>query len=86
MGGTSATLSVVETNPFKHLIHLSLKFMPGSDMDIKKYLAECLKQLKDTNGLLQQKLEHTTRDLTQQLYSAKDVSTNWAGREPQNEY
>lgn len=43
---STAVLSIVETNPFKHLIHLSLKFVPGSDSDIKKYLASCLKQLK----------------------------------------
>ena len=42
----TAVLSIVETNPFKHLIHLSLKFVPGTDSDIKKYLADCLKQLK----------------------------------------
>lgn len=41
-----AMLNVVETNPFKHLTHLSLKFVPGSDTDVKKYLADCLKQLK----------------------------------------
>ena len=39
-------LNVIETNPFKHLTHLSLKFIPGNDSDIKKYLADCLKQLK----------------------------------------
>ena len=43
---TTATLNVVETNPFKHLNHLSLKFVPGSDSDVKKYLADCLKQFK----------------------------------------
>ena len=41
-----ATLHVVETNPFKHLTHLSLKFLPGSDAEVKKYLAECLKHLQ----------------------------------------
>ena len=41
-----ATLHVVETNPFKHLTHLSLKFLPGSDAEVKKYLANCLKQLQ----------------------------------------
>ena len=39
-------MNIVETNPFKHLNHLSLKFMPGSDADVKKYLADCLKQFK----------------------------------------
>lgn len=69
---STALLSVVETNSFKHLIHLSLKFMPGSDADIKKYLADCLKQLKETNGLLQQKLEHTTRELSEELYQTQE--------------
>ena len=39
-------LDVVETNPFKHLIHLSLKFLPGNDEEVKKYLASCIKILK----------------------------------------
>ena len=42
----TANLNVVETNPFKHLTHLSLKFLPGTDTDVKKYLAHCLKMLK----------------------------------------
>ncbi|KAL8586781.1 hypothetical protein ACOMHN_061294 [Nucella lapillus] len=70
---STAMLSIVETNPFKHLIHLSLKFVPGSDSDIKKYLASCLKQLKDTNSLLQQKLEHTSSDLSQRLREAEET-------------
>ena len=41
-----ATLHVVETNPFKHLTHLSLKLLPGSDSEVKKYLANCLKNLQ----------------------------------------
>lgn len=43
---TTGMLNVIETNPFKHLTHLSLKFIPGTDSDVKKYLADCLKQLK----------------------------------------
>ena len=43
---TTGILNVIETNPFKHLTHLSLKFIPGTDSDVKKYLADCLKQLK----------------------------------------
>ena len=46
LGSSSSTLNVVETNSFKHLTHLALKFLPGSDSDIKKYLADCLKTLK----------------------------------------
>ena len=43
---STGVLDVVETNPFKHLIHLSLKFVPGNDEEIKKYLAKCLKVFK----------------------------------------
>ena len=41
-----AVLNVVETNPFRYLNHLSLKFVPASDSYLKKYLAECLLGLK----------------------------------------
>ena len=37
---------MVETNPFRHLNHLSLKFSPATDAYLKKYLAECLVGLK----------------------------------------
>lgn len=43
---TPVSLNIVETNPFKHLTHLSLKFLPGNDAEIKKFLASCLKCLK----------------------------------------
>lgn len=69
-------LNIVETNPFKHLIHLSLKFIPGQDSDIKKYLADCLKQLKETNELLHQRLEHTNEDLTQRLQQTQESLTS----------
>uniref|UniRef100_H2Z0L2 Spindle assembly abnormal protein 6 N-terminal domain-containing protein n=1 Tax=Ciona savignyi TaxID=51511 RepID=H2Z0L2_CIOSA len=41
--GGSGILKVIETNPFKHLTHLSLNFHHGNDSDVKKYLASCLK-------------------------------------------
>lgn len=41
-----ANLNIVETNAFKHLTHLSLKLLPGSDVEIKKYLATCLAAMK----------------------------------------
>ncbi len=44
--GGLAVLNVVETNLFRHLNHLSLKFVPASDIYLKKYLAECLLGLK----------------------------------------
>lgn len=42
----SATLNVVETNPFKHLIHLSLNVLPGNDEAIKTFLSDCLREYK----------------------------------------
>ena len=45
-GNGPSVLNVVETNPFRHLNHLSLKFVSASDAYLKKYLAECLLGLK----------------------------------------
>ncbi len=42
----ASVLDVVETNPFRHLTHLSLKLIPAGDTYLKKYLAECLTNLK----------------------------------------
>ncbi|XP_069497688.1 spindle assembly abnormal protein 6 homolog isoform X2 [Ambystoma mexicanum] len=64
---TPAFLNVVETNPFKHLTHLSLKLLPGNDAEIKKYLAICLKRIKEEKLLLEQQLKKTENDLGQQL-------------------
>ncbi|KAK6188877.1 hypothetical protein SNE40_004963 [Patella caerulea] len=68
-----AILNVVETNPFKHLTHLSLKFVPGTDADVKSYLADCLKQLKETNSTLHQRLEHTNNTLSSQLHTTQET-------------
>lgn len=68
-----ATLHVVETNPFKHLTHLSLKFLPGSDAEVKKYLANCLKKLQDENQLLERRLASTEDDLRQKLSGCQEV-------------
>ena len=43
---TPSLLNVVETNPFRHLNHLSLRFVPAGDEQLKKYLAECLIHMK----------------------------------------
>jgi len=68
-----ATLHVVETNPFKHLTHLSLKFLPGSDTEVKKYLANCLKNLQDEKQLLEKRLASTEADLQQKLSTCQEV-------------
>ncbi|XP_053929082.1 spindle assembly abnormal protein 6 homolog isoform X2 [Cuculus canorus] len=68
---TPVYLNVVETNPFKHLTHLSLKFLPGNDAEIKKFLATCLKCLKEDKMTLEGKLRKTEEDLTRQLSFAQ---------------
>ncbi|NXY85725.1 SAS6 protein, partial [Alcedo cyanopectus] len=72
---TPISLNVVETNPFKHLTHLSLKFLPGNDAEIKKFLASCLKSLKEDKTVLEEKLRRTEEDLTRQLsYTQQNLS------------
>ncbi|XP_041913195.1 spindle assembly abnormal protein 6 homolog isoform X1 [Alosa sapidissima] len=62
-----ASLNVVETNPFKHLTHLSLKLLHGTDVEIKKFLASCLANMKEEKQLLEQRLKKTEEDLSRQL-------------------
>ncbi|XP_036377106.1 spindle assembly abnormal protein 6 homolog [Megalops cyprinoides] len=70
-----ASLNIVETNAFKHLTHLSLKLLHGTDVEIKKYLAVCLSNVKEENKLLEQKLRRTEEDLSRQLsYTQQTLS------------
>ncbi|KAM5194170.1 spindle assembly abnormal protein 6 homolog isoform 2-T2 [Mantella aurantiaca] len=63
----AASLNIIETNPFKHLIHLSLKLLEGNDSDVKKYLANCIKSLKLENYVLKGKLQKSEEELSQRL-------------------
>ncbi|XP_075708630.1 spindle assembly abnormal protein 6 homolog [Rhinoderma darwinii] len=63
----SASLNIIETNPFKHLVHLSLKLLEGNDSDVKKYLADCIKSLKLENCFLKGKLQKSEEDFSQKL-------------------
>ncbi|XP_064387182.1 spindle assembly abnormal protein 6 homolog [Halichondria panicea] len=71
--GGMAVLNVVETNPFRHLNHLSLKFVPASDTYLKKYLAECLLGLKEENCYLSESLTTTRTDLSAQLAQCEET-------------
>uniref|UniRef100_H2ST93 Spindle assembly abnormal protein 6 homolog n=1 Tax=Takifugu rubripes TaxID=31033 RepID=H2ST93_TAKRU len=68
-------LSVVETNAFKHLNHLSLRLVQGSDKEIKEYLALCLSSLKAEKQLLEQNLQKTEDNLSRQLSYAQQTLT-----------
>jgi len=67
------TLEVVETNPFKHLVHLSLKFVAGNDEEVKKYLVTCLKSLKEEKSSLENHLNGTEKDLSSRLSNAQKL-------------
>ncbi|XP_053325310.1 spindle assembly abnormal protein 6 homolog [Spea bombifrons] len=67
LGNSPAQLDIIETNPFKHLTHLSLRLLPASDLEIKSYLANCLRCIKEEKHLLQQTLKKTEEDLSRQL-------------------
>ncbi|KAG9350841.1 hypothetical protein JZ751_024730, partial [Albula glossodonta] len=72
---SAASLNIVETNAFKHLTHLSLKLLHGTDLEIKKYLAVCLSCVKEEKKVLEQKLKRTEEDLTRQLsYTQQTLS------------
>ncbi|XP_042534714.1 spindle assembly abnormal protein 6 homolog isoform X1 [Dipodomys spectabilis] len=73
LDNSAVFLNVVETNPFKHLTHLSLKLLPGNDVEIKKFLACCLKCSKEEKLSLAQSLDDVTRQLnsTQKTLSEK---------------
>ncbi|XP_031734548.1 spindle assembly abnormal protein 6 homolog isoform X4 [Anarrhichthys ocellatus] len=68
-----ANFSVVETNAFKHLNHLSLRLFHGSDKEIKDYLAVCLSSLKAEKQALEMKLQKTNEDLSRQLSYAQQT-------------
>ncbi|CAK4066420.1 unnamed protein product [Aphanomyces euteiches] len=62
MNGQS-TFSIVETNAFKRLTHLSLQFTPGDDAEVKLYLAARLRQTTHEKLQLIEDLTTTTDNL-----------------------
>uniref|UniRef100_A0A8C8DKQ7 Spindle assembly abnormal protein 6 homolog n=1 Tax=Oryzias sinensis TaxID=183150 RepID=A0A8C8DKQ7_9TELE len=68
-----ASFSVVETNAFKHLNHLSLRLAQGSDRELKDYLAACLASTKAEKQALDLKLKKTEEDLSRQLSYAQQT-------------
>ncbi|KAG6595916.1 Spindle assembly protein [Phytophthora cinnamomi] len=58
-----SVFSIVETNPFKQLTHLSLRFFPGDDAAIKAYLAARLAQVGASRRSLTMSLKRTSEEL-----------------------
>ncbi|XP_071811056.1 uncharacterized protein [Apostichopus japonicus] len=68
-----AELAIIETNPFKHLTHLTLKVKPGSDTEVKRFLAKCLKQLQEEHRQVQSHLQMTESSLKRQLQQNQEA-------------
>ncbi|KAI8619640.1 hypothetical protein BC830DRAFT_1103056 [Chytriomyces sp. MP71] len=63
----NATLSVVETNPFRHIVHLALDFVQGNDAAVKTHLADMVVELKKGLANAQNHLKATEEQLNDQL-------------------
>jgi len=59
------TLTVTETNPFRQLCHLSLRFVGGNDAAVKTYLAEKLSDFKAELASTREDLSLRTRQLSE---------------------
>ncbi|RDD47801.1 Spindle assembly abnormal protein 6-like protein [Trichoplax sp. H2] len=66
------TLDVIETSQFRHLVHLSLTFVPGNDSEVKKHLAQSLKHFKTECGVLKSNLKEMEKNYRYQLEDAKE--------------
>lgn len=56
-------LEIVETNPFKHLCHLSLRISEGSEGQIKKHLSNKLRQFKEERDAHLQTIQNIEQQL-----------------------
>ena len=63
-----SVFTVVETNTFKHITHLSLHFLPGNDASVKKYLASLVIAFKDQNKHLQTNLTKAEEQLKTEVH------------------
>ena len=71
LGGGGGVFSIVETNQFKNLTHLSLRFRAGTDASIKAYLASRLQQFQAHNAELGAELS-TAQAALEQATTAGD--------------
>lgn len=77
-GGGHSCFSLVETNHFKELTHLSLLFKSGNDAAIKAYLAARLRQLKAEAEDRGHRLTETEMALLRERDNTKDLSAEVA--------
>lgn len=72
-----ATLSILETNLFKQLTHISLKFKGGNDEIVRNHLAGKLKEFKAYSEDLESKLRVTSESLIQAQDDLSSVSRDY---------
>jgi len=68
---SASLLKVVETNAFRQITHLSLKFISGNCSDIMDYMSECLVHYKDLYENTRSELSNTRSVVTGTLEAAK---------------
>ena len=61
---TSSVFSIVESNQFKVLKHLALRFRAATDATMKKYLAERLQQFQESNEEFAQQVSSLSESLS----------------------
>ncbi|CAL8094623.1 unnamed protein product [Orchesella dallaii] len=71
--GMNSVLDIVESNPFKYLCHLSLQINPGTDTEVKKYLADVTTGLKKDCGLWQEKYSHLSSAMETELKRVNEL-------------
>eukprot|EP00746_Dinoflagellata_sp_MGD_P157655 gnl/MRDRNA2_/MRDRNA2_86276_c0_seq1.p1 gnl/MRDRNA2_/MRDRNA2_86276_c0~~gnl/MRDRNA2_/MRDRNA2_86276_c0_seq1.p1 ORF type:complete len:663 (+),score=169.74 gnl/MRDRNA2_/MRDRNA2_86276_c0_seq1:136-2124(+) len=72
--GNDGTFSVVESNQFKELTHIALKFRKGTDEAVKQYLASKLRFFKNENGELKERLRNVEETCTRTQREVEDLS------------
>ncbi|KAL3194910.1 hypothetical protein MRX96_045822 [Rhipicephalus microplus] len=76
IGSDPAILDVVEVNPFKHLVHLSLKLASAPDTVVRKHLSSTLRHLKDENRRLEAALRRSSEtDFHSRLRQYQEMAT-----------
>jgi spindle assembly abnormal protein 6 len=70
------TLNLVETNSFKHLVHLTLRLVPSNDEELKSYLASCLRTLREQVADLSTRLQHSTQSSAAEITRLRQSSSD----------
>lgn len=68
-----SVLDIVESNPFKYLCHLSMIINPGTDTEVKKYLADVTSGLKKDCSLLNEKYSHLASTMEAEIIRLKKL-------------